>query len=157
MERKIQKNLIDRFIASEKGATLIIAVMILVALTLIGLSLVSSTNIATNASGNLKARSQAYHAAETCLYYQIKNIKDSLIGTPALNYDLGNGLSCTATAPTTTGTILGTGGLLTGYSLEEGSESSTYIAYNFQVTGNGPRNTTSNMDVVIRISIASGS
>ena len=153
----MKNNLMKTLIENEKGMALMIAIIILVATTIIGLGVVMTSNMASDVSGNLKVKTQTLHAAESCLYYQIRRIKDGGSTTTALsNYDLGGGLSCSATEPSTTGGILGGGDILDGFSMEEGSDSIAYVAYSFQVTANGPRNTQSVMDVIIRLPVAAG-
>lgn len=146
---------LKRLVERQEGMTLVIAVIVLITLTMIGLAAVLSSNIAMDVSGNLKAKSSAFHAADACLNYQIRRIKDSGVGTTALTQTLGNGLSCTASAPTSTGGIAG-GGTQVGYSLETGASSLSYATYSFTVTGSGPRNTTARIDAVVNLPTTGG-
>ena len=151
-----EKPLRQRLAQDEQGLTLVIAVMILISLTLIGMGAVTSSNIAMDVSGNLKARAVAFHAAEACMYYQIKRINDSGSSTTALSsFSLGNGVTCSATQPVPGGGLTGAS-VLDGYSLEEGAESVAYASYSFTVTGNGPRGTVSTMEVDINLPAPGG-
>jgi Tfp pilus assembly protein PilX len=154
---------------SERGATLVIAVLVLVVLTLLGLAAVVSSNLASDASGNLKAKTASYHMAEACMYTQIRRIQVSGSGTTALTCapglanaitsgtcDLGTGFTCTATAPTTTGGTGGSSGVLDGYSLESGSAKIGTIPYQFSVTGTGPRGASSVFTVGINLPSSGG-
>jgi hypothetical protein len=144
-------------VRSEKGAALVISLLVLFALTIIGLSAIVTSNLSSDVAGNLKTQTQTYHAAEACLYYQIRRIKLGGPTTTALNFDLGNGLTCDATVPSSTGGFAGGGSaILDGYSMEEGAGTVAYVSYFFTVTGNGPRNTTSVMDVTIKLPFATG-
>lgn len=164
---------------NERGASLIIAVVVLVALTLIGLAAVTTTSLSNDAARNISTKSMAYHMAEACMYAQIERIQrfggntcgvtcapgnSNALGnnnnyptcSPATTCDMKNGLSCTATAPTLVGGTGSSAGVLVGYSLESGSSSIGMIPYSFSVTGTGPRGITSSMVVTINLPAAGG-
>jgi len=69
MERNILKE--------EKGVALIIALLMLLVLTLIGISSISTTTFETSISGNERSRTGAFYAAEAGIQVAINRIPDN--------------------------------------------------------------------------------
>ncbi len=69
MERNILKE--------EKGVALVLALLMLLVLTLIGISSISTTNFETSISGNERVRTDAFYAAEAGIQVAINQIPDS--------------------------------------------------------------------------------
>ena len=139
-------------LGEEPGSALIVSVLVLVALTIMGLSLVTSSNLLIDVSGNIKAQASAYQAAESCMYYQIKRIQQVGTATDELNYDLGNGTNCNASEPDFLGAGSGSSALLfAGFSMESGSTGFAYQTFSFNVSGAGDRKTQHDMKVIIRV------
>jgi Tfp pilus assembly protein PilX len=69
MERNILKE--------EKGVALVIALLMLLVLTLIGISSISTTNFETSISGNERVRTDAFYAAEAGIQVAINQVPDS--------------------------------------------------------------------------------
>ncbi len=62
---------------AEKGFVLIIALLMLLVLTLLGISSISTTNFETSVSGNERVRADAFYAAEAGIQVAIDKIPDS--------------------------------------------------------------------------------
>ena len=69
MERNIFKR--------EKGVALIIALLMLLVLTLLGISSISTTTFETSISGNERMRADAFYAAEAGIQVAINQIPDN--------------------------------------------------------------------------------
>jgi Tfp pilus assembly protein PilX len=69
MERNILKE--------ERGVALIIALLMLLVLTLIGISSISTTTFETSISGNERVRTDAFYAAEAGIQVGINQIPDT--------------------------------------------------------------------------------
>ena len=69
MERNILKE--------ERGVALIIALLMLLVLTLIGISSISTTTFETSISGNERVRTDAFYAAEAGIQVAISRIPDN--------------------------------------------------------------------------------
>jgi Tfp pilus assembly protein PilX len=68
----------ERYLLREKkGAALIIALLILLVLTLIGISSISTTIFETTISGNERGRTDAFYAAEAGIQVAINQIPDN--------------------------------------------------------------------------------
>lgn len=136
---------------NQRGATLIIVMLLLIVLTLVGLALVTTSNIASDVSGNLKASEVAYQAAETCLRLQVRRYKNWVAaGRPPpepgaidpgnvnnVPPTLSNDVTCTCTQPVSIG-------VLTSFGSGNGGE----ISYNGGTGGGAPTSGTSNYRIV---------
>ena len=61
----------------EKGVALIIALLMLLVLTLIGISSISTTTFETSISGNERVRADAFYAAEAGIQVAINQVPDN--------------------------------------------------------------------------------
>jgi Tfp pilus assembly protein PilX len=61
----------------EKGVVLIIALLMMLVLTLIGISSISTTNFETSISGNERVRMGAFYAAEAGIQVAINQVPDN--------------------------------------------------------------------------------
>lgn len=61
----------------EKGVALVIALLMLLVLTLIGISSIGTTNFETSISGNERVRTDAFYAAEAGIQVAINQVPDN--------------------------------------------------------------------------------
>jgi Tfp pilus assembly protein PilX len=78
----MKKNLLK----GQRGVALIIALIILLVLTLIGISAISTTTFETSISGNERAGTDAFYAAEACIQEGIHQLQTT---TPIARKALG--------------------------------------------------------------------
>jgi Tfp pilus assembly protein PilX len=62
----------------EKGVVLIIALLMMLVLTLIGISSIGTTNFETSISGNERVRMDAFYAAEAGIQVAINQVPDNM-------------------------------------------------------------------------------
>ena len=66
----------------EKGVALVIALLMLLVLTLIGISSIGTTNFETSISGNERVRMDAFYAAEAGIQVAINQVPDNTSPIP---------------------------------------------------------------------------
>ncbi|MCK4587274.1 MAG: hypothetical protein KAU29_08025 [Gammaproteobacteria bacterium] len=76
----------------ESGAVLIISLIILIALTLIGITAMRTTVLEEKMAGNMRNKQQAFQAAEATLRAAEQYIKNNIIATAAFDLDGSDGL-----------------------------------------------------------------
>jgi hypothetical protein len=70
-------NMERNILEEERGAALIIALLMLLVLTLIGISSISTTTFETSISGNERGRTDAFYAAEAGIEVAINQLPDN--------------------------------------------------------------------------------
>jgi type IV pilus assembly protein PilX len=85
-----------KFLRSEKGLALIIALLILLVLTLIGISAISTTTFETNISGNERVGADAFYASEGGIQIGLNQLPDT---KPIPVTAIGKDSSCWSGSP----------------------------------------------------------
>ena len=67
----------ENILREEKGVALVIALLMMLVLTLIGISSIGTTNFETNISGNERVRTDAFYAAEAGIQVAINQVPDN--------------------------------------------------------------------------------
>ena len=89
---KISKPAFKHPAPNQSGAVLVISLMILIALTLIGLSAMRTTVLEEKMSGNMRNKEQAFQAAEATLRAAEQYIQNNIITIVAFDADGSDGL-----------------------------------------------------------------
>ena len=76
----------------QNGSVLVISLIILVAMTLIGITAMRTSVLEEKMAGNLRDKELAFQAAEAALRAAEQNIQDSVISTVAFDTDGSDGL-----------------------------------------------------------------
>jgi len=72
----------ENILREEKGVALVIALLMMLVLTLIGISSISTTNFETSISGNERVRMDAFYAAEAGIQVAINQVPDNTNAIP---------------------------------------------------------------------------
>jgi Tfp pilus assembly protein PilX len=67
----------ENILKEEKGVVLVIALLMMLVLTLIGISSIGTTNFETSISGNERVRTDAFYAAEAGIQVAINQVPDN--------------------------------------------------------------------------------
>lgn len=118
----------------KKGVVLIVALLILLVLTLIGISAISTTTFETNLSGNQRVATNAFYAAEAGVQMSINQLRadTNTISIPRTPLEQGSSESYYQS----TAVHLSTTGSQPGYSIEEGGSGGFKFRF-YQVKGTG--------------------
>jgi hypothetical protein len=119
---------------NEKGVALIIALIILLVLTLIGINAISTTTFETSLSGNERVAIDAFYAAEAGIQRGIGQLRADNTNPPIARTPLGQG-SSESYYQSTTVYLAGRDGQRPGYSIDAGEQGFKFRFY--QVNGKG--------------------
>jgi type IV pilus assembly protein PilX len=93
-------------VASQNGAVLVVSLIMLLLMTLIGISAMQSTVLEEKMAGNFKDKNIAFQAAESALR-DAENLTDTLNGHTGMSNICTNGLCYTTPAGTSISTLEG--------------------------------------------------
>lgn len=87
-------------VKNQRGSILIVSLMILVVLTMIGVSSMSTTSLQEHMAGNFRDRQIAFQAAETTLAYAEEFARSSINSASIFKNNCNNGYCDTYSGPT---------------------------------------------------------
>lgn len=83
---------INQFKNKQSGAVLLVALVMLMVLTVVGLSSMRNTSLEEKMAGNMRDKGLSFQAAEATLRMAEKYIEDNIISTQAFDTDGSDGL-----------------------------------------------------------------
>ena len=106
-------NLKPHHLKKQKGSVLVISLLILVVLTILGVSSMNSTSLQEKMSGNFRDREIAFQAAEMALAYAENYAKNSINSSAA--FTDSNGYYTFRKGPSSNNAFTGNGGSITNW------------------------------------------